>query len=405
MEEGIFVGWLKKDGEMISNGEALFTLESEKSAQDIESTDSGTLHIPAYSPHPGATVKVGQVIGYLLGKDEAVDSVRTSGNQPSGQQENDGEISSDLGLPVSPTNPIPAKTQIAETGKIPASSPRARRQAARLGVDLARVQGSGNKGRITETDVLKAATSQNNSASRDGESKKAAVVTSNVSTMRRNIAERTSLSFSQIPHFYLHAEVDATELIRTREHLVAFLEKESGVRITLTDFLLRAQVAALRGFPAANAVWQNDGIVTYSNIDVGVVVGLPEGLVIPVIRAAQKLSFVELARERARLVETVRQGKFDAEMVSGGATSISNLGTTRTDEFAAIIAPHQSSMLAVGRAAPRPYVVKDRLEIRTTIRLCLSMDHRVLDGGPAAEFLGKIVERLENPKLLVEAGE
>jgi pyruvate dehydrogenase E2 component (dihydrolipoamide acetyltransferase) len=179
------------------------------------------------------------------------------------------------------------------------------------------------------------------------------------------------------------------------------VEQECGVRITLTDFLLRAQAMALREFPAMNAVWQNDRLVNYTDVDIGVVVGLPDGLLIPVIRATQRLSLVQTAKERVRLIEGVRAGRFSAETLAGGATSISNLGTTRIDEFAAIIAPHQSSMLAVGRAAQRPYVVAGRLEVRTTLRLSLSVDHRVADGGPAAEYLGKLVELLENPATLV----
>jgi pyruvate dehydrogenase E2 component (dihydrolipoamide acetyltransferase) len=224
-----------------------------------------------------------------------------------------------------------------------------------------------------------------------------------ISTMRRNIAERTAFSFSTIPHFYLRTEVDATELVALREHLVGVLEKECGIRITLTDFLLRAQAIALREFPAANVVWQDNKVIQYHNSDVGLVVGLPDGLVIPIIRAAQNLSLVQLARERSHLVSEVKSGRFNAEMTAGGAASVSNLGTTRTDDFSAVIAPHQSSMLAVGRAARRPYVVNGSLEIRTTLRLCLSVDHRVLDGGPAAEFLGKIVELIESPKTLVAA--
>jgi pyruvate dehydrogenase E2 component (dihydrolipoamide acetyltransferase) len=218
--------------------------------------------------------------------------------------------------------------------------------------------------------------------------------------MRRSIAERTALSFATIPHFYLRAEVDATELIRMREHLVAVIDQEYGVRVTVTDFLLRAQALALRDFPAANAVWQNDSLVRYGDVDVGVVVGLADGLLIPVIRGVDQMTFVQLAKERVRLVEAVRTGKINATMLSGGASSLSNLGATRIDEFAAIIAPHQSSMLAVGRAAPRPFVVDGHLEARTTLRLCLSVDHRILDGGPAAKFLGYIAELIENPSRL-----
>jgi len=401
MDEGVFTGWLKKDGDLVKSGEPLFTLEGEKSAQDIESTDTGKLQIPKDAPPAGATVKVGQVIGYLVAENETA----TPNSAPT------------IPAPKNNHPPAPPKAQAApaidgessrevkspDTIHEPAITPRARRRAKELGVDLKAISGSGNAGRIVEEDILKAAGSQSKPAAQPQKIDGVPGALTVVSTMRRNIAERTAASFSQIPHFYLRAEADATELIALREHLVGVLEKECGVRITLTDFLLRAQAIALRDFPDANAVWQNNGLMRYTDSDVGLVVGLPEGLVIPIIRAVQKLTLVQLAKERARLVAEVKAGHFNAEMTTGGASSISNLGTSRTDDFSAVIAPHQSSMLAVGRAAARPYVVDGNLQIRTTLRLCLSVDHRVLDGGPAAEFLGRIVELIENPRALVEA--
>jgi pyruvate dehydrogenase E2 component (dihydrolipoamide acetyltransferase) len=291
---------------------------------------------------------------------------------------------------------------MAEEPQSTTSSPRARRRANQVGVDLNQLQGSGDHGRIIERDVLQASIRGSVSHGTTQESKPVATVVGQVSSMRRGIAERTALSFSQIPHFYLRMEADATELVKMREHLVAILEKECGVRITLTDFILRAQAKALGEFPAANAIWKDNGVVKFTDADVGVVVGLPDGLMIPVIRAAQNMSLVQIARERTSLVNAVRGGRYMPEAVSGGASSLSNLGASRTDEFTAIIPPHQSSILAVGRAAPRPYVVNSHLEIRTTLQLCLSMDHRVLDGGPAADFLGKIVELLENPNMLIK---
>jgi pyruvate dehydrogenase E2 component (dihydrolipoamide acetyltransferase) len=404
MDEGNFVGWLKQDGEPVKSGEPLFTLESEKAAQDIEATDSGVLRIPKDAPQPGDVVKVGQCIGYLVAENETVESGATPAQGLSAQKETTGDAAPEFGavLPISESRP--AKDLPPAIAAASAISPRARRRAAELGVDATRLPGSGRTGRIIEADVLKAAASQGTATLSSLTPKAAPASGGQVSIMRRNIAERTALSFATIPHFYLRAEVDATELVKMREHLLEVVERECGVRLTVTDFLLRAQALALRDFPAANAVWQENNLVRYTDADVGLVVGLPDGLLIPVIRAAQNLSLVQLAQERARLIEAARTGRFNAELLAGGATSLSNLGTTRTDEFAAVIAPHQSSMLAVGRAAPRPYVADGRLEIRTTLRLCLSVDHRVLDGGPAAEFLGRIVELLEAPQALVEAG-
>lgn len=395
MEEGNFLGWLKKDGELVKCGEPLFTLESEKAAQDIEATDNGVLRIAKESPQAGTVVAVGQRIGYLLVENEVVEGETTPLKEPAAQQEK----------PSAPTplvDPsIPIREASSEKSAAPATSPRARRRAAELGVDATRLQGSGRTGRVIEADVLKAAPGQGATAIPSGVIEGEPTRAGQVSMMRRSIAERTALSFSTVPHFYLRVEVDVTELVKMRERLLKEVERESGARITMTDFLLRAQALALRDFPAANAIWQENSIVAQADADIGLVVGLSDGLLIPVIRAAQNLSLVQIAEERARLVEAVRSGRFNAAMLAGGVTSLSNLGTKRIDEFAAVIAPPQSSMLAVGRAAPRPCVVNGRVEIRTTIRLCLSVDHRVLDGGPAADFLGRIVELLEAPEVLV----
>lgn len=401
MEEGIFGGWLKKDGDVVKAGESIFTLENEKAAQDVESTDAGILQIPKDSPEPGETVIVGRVIGYLLGEKGAAKVEEEPSKGPTSKMavhQAAEETFAAGDLPDSQSNRVASIMP----RKDAAVSPRARRRAAELGVETGRLQGSGTSGRIIEADVLKAVESKEGKAIPSAATNTSSAVSSPVPLMRRSIAERTTFSFSHIPHFYLRAEADASMLIALRELLVGPMQKQHGVKITLTDFLLRAQALALRQHPAVNAVWQDNGILNYTDADVGLVVGLPQGLVIPVMRAAQRLSFVELAKERERLVRVVREGKFTPDMVAGGATSISNLGTTRADEFAAIIAPHQSSMLAVGRAVPRPYVVNHRVEVRTTIRLSLSVDHRIIDGAPASDFLGNIVELLENPNVLVE---
>lgn len=215
--------------------------------------------------------------------------------------------------------------------------------------------------------------------------------------MRRSIAQRTAESFSKVPHFYLRREVDATALLEYREQLLPEIEKATGLRLTLTDLLLRAQALALQDSPHANAIWQDSEVVPWPACDIGLVVGLEGGLIMPVIRSAHAGGLAELVKQRAMLVEAARTGKLSAEAMQGGASSLSNLGNNCADEFAAVIAAPQSSMLAVGRAAARPFVVDGQLVVRTTLKLCLSVDHRVMDGGPAAKFLGRIVELVEHP--------
>ena len=219
--------------------------------------------------------------------------------------------------------------------------------------------------------------------------------------MRRAVAAKVAESFATVPHFYLRSEVDVTSLVQLREQNLEAIEKCCGVRPSLTDFLLRAMALALRDCPQANRIWQNDAIVQLPSVDVGLVIQVGDGLMVPIIQNADRLGLAELARQRIKLAEIVRSGKTPADLFQGGATSLTNLGKHRVDEFAAIISPPQSSMLAVGRLAERPAAYEGRLCLRQTMHLTLSVDHRVMDGVPAAEFLDRIVELLEKPLLLL----
>jgi len=403
MEEGNFTGWLKKEGEAVKAGEPLFTLESEKAQQDVEATDGGVLKLQPDSPNAGDVVKVGQVIGLLLAETESngggtARAASRSAASSGATATPDDRLAEREPAARSASSTTTPDGEVAEAGveltarSAPAISPRARRRAAELGVHIRKLKGSGPAGRITEEDVVKSAASAPNAAPASA---------MKTSIMRRLIAQRTATGFATIPHFYLRAEVDATALVRLREDLLPEIESATGVRLTLTDFLLRAQAMALRGFPAANCIWMADTLVPLPACDVGLVVGLDEGLMIPVVRSAHEGDLASLAKQRATLVAAAKAGQLTQEQMQGGATSLSNLGNSAVDEFAAVISPGQSSMLAIGRAAPRPFAVAGKLAVRTTLKLCLSVDHRVLDGAPAAEFLGRIVELLEAPDKLL----
>jgi pyruvate dehydrogenase E2 component (dihydrolipoamide acetyltransferase) len=388
MDEGVFVGWLKKDGDAVRAGEPLFTLEGDKAAQEIEAVDSGILRIPPNAPKAGDTVTVGTPLGYLMGETESVapaDAGR-SGLSQDAEERSAAPVGAVIGVATAT-----ASAGQGELGPAPGEviiSPRARRRAEELGVDYRRLKGSGSSGRIVEEDVLAAARQER---------------APGPATMRRTIAQRTADSSARVPHFHLTTEVDATALLALRARLLPQIEQAVGIRLTLTDLLLRAQAMALRDCPRANAIWLDNQVAHFSACDVGLVVGLDDGLLVPILRAADSRGLAELAQQRRSLVEAARAGQLPPEATQGGATSLSNLGTTVVDEFAAVIAPSHSSMLAVGRAAARPFVVDGQLAVRVTLKLCLAVDHRVLDGGPAAGFLGRIVDRIERPAAL--AGE
>jgi pyruvate dehydrogenase E2 component (dihydrolipoamide acetyltransferase) len=278
-----------------------------------------------------------------------------------------------------------------------------------LGIDPQTVAGSGPGGRIVEADVHRAqqaatarpATSSASSKGAMAQPRAASsLVPTGTSTMRRAIAQFTTIS-ATVPQFQLKAEVDVTALTVLREQLLERIEADTRVRLSYTDLLLHAQALALAHTREACALWKDGGLEPVDSIDLGLVVSVPGGLLIPVIRNVDRLGLGELAAERSALVAAARAGKLAGDRLGGGIASLSNLGNGRVDEFSALLAPPQNSILAVGSLAHRPFVVDGQLVVRPTMKLTLSADHRVMDGALGAELLGRIVEMLERPALLL----
>jgi len=265
------------------------------------------------------------------------------------------------------------------------ATPRARRLARREAIDLHAVRGTGLGGRILEKDVVLAA----------GQGQRQTVTTS---PMRRVIARMTQESFATIPHFYLHAEVDASELLQVLNRY----SRTAEPRVSLTDLLLQAQARALAECPYLNVLWVEPGIRQLSGLAIGLVVSAPRGIHVPVIKAPHEMDLPALAALRCRLVEQCRAGRMAPEGCVGGsaagesATSLSNLGRGRVDRFLPVIHLHQSSMLSVGCLAERPWVLNHQLSVRPTLRLTLAVDHRVCDGAPAATYMEVLCRQLES---------
>jgi len=273
------------------------------------------------------------------------------------------------------------------------SSPRARAAMNRLGIDSHSISGTGPAGRIVESDVLLFSIEKPNLP-------EPPPVHLPASGMRAAIARKTAESFATIPHFYLKAEVEVSALIQLKNELGPEFEQMAGVRLSLTDLLIRAQAMALHRCPTANAIWQEGNVVSLSETNVGLVVSIPGGLLIPVISNAGSISLANLGKTRFGAAEEARAGRcLNPQMTC--ATSLSNLGRGAIDEFSAVIPLGQSSILAVGNTKNRAWDVDGRIEARPTVKLTLSADHRVLDGQPAAEYLDAIVSYLSSPLVLL----
>ena len=265
------------------------------------------------------------------------------------------------------------------------ASPRARQAMQAAGIDPAKVRGSGPGGRIVVADVAGAAAVDS----------PAPQFSDRLSPMRRAVARATTAS-AAIPQFRLHAELDARPMVQARALLLTLVQQETRARLSFTDFLLLAMGLALVDNPAANAIWLDGDIVRLPDANVGLLVSLDDGLLLSTLTGLDRVELGELAKRRAAAVASARSGHVGSSSLRS-ATSLSNLGTTRVDDFSAVVFPPQSSILAAGRITERPWAAGGHLVVAPTLRLTLTVDHRVLDGAPAAQFLGRIVHYLEEP--------
>jgi pyruvate dehydrogenase E2 component (dihydrolipoamide acetyltransferase) len=389
MEEGTILHWRKKPGDQVTQGETILEIETDKVTVDVESPAAGVLGA-LLSPE-GVTVPVGQVITHVLAPGERAPA---AGLAPAAAE---GAVEA-TAVQKAAASETPVAVASASARRAVPASPIARRLAAELGVDLNSVVGSGPQGRIMEEDVRRAAEAAKLPAQPHVAAREPA---SPLSGIRKIAAERLTHSFTTAPHFYLCVEADAASLTKMRERLLAPIQEKAGVRITVSDLLVKIVARAIEEHPEVNAVWDGGGVRSLSTVDIGLAAATERGLIVPVLREANRKSLVQLARERHALVEKARAGNLSLQDVEGGSFTITNLGTFAVDQFNAIINPPQSAILAVGRIKERPFGVEGQLVLRPTVILTLSIDHRVLDGAQAAQFLSRVVALIEEPYLLM----
>ena len=373
MEEGTFLGWLRKDGDAVRAGDPLFTLEGEKAAQDVEAVEDGILRIAPTAPGPGAVVSVGAVIGHIVRPGEAPPDV----------------------APASAANHAPPTLAIAPPAtatappyrKRPRSSPLARRIAREMGVDWKALQGSGSSGRIRKVDVL-AATRE------DGPRLASSARSIPVGPARRTIAARMVESSRLTAPVTLTTTVDATNLVNLRDQ---FRSADPADVPSYSDFIVKLTALALRGHPLLNARWEGDRIDLASEINVGIAVDTEAGLLVPVIQGAGEMGLRQVAARSRDLIARARAGSLKAAEMQGGTFTVTNLGAFGIEAFTPIINLPECAILGLGRIARGPAMVGDRIEARERLTLSLTFDHRVVDGAPAAQFLRDVARRIENP--------
>ncbi len=380
MTEGTVSEWIKKPGETVEKGEFLFTVSTDKADMEVESMAEGTLS--EIVVEAGKAVPVGTVIAYLQKAGaETVSAEQSTETAERSLVPEPAQVAGKVSFPQ-----IEASGRDRVRRKTPAASPRARRAARELGVDLASVQGTGTAGRIVEEDVRRAA--QMTPPEESG-----------AKTRRRQlIAGKMLESVQTIPHFTVSVEANAEVLLARLESLKGTAKDSTGVKLTVTDLLLKALAMGLIEVPGMNAAWKEGEIRPCNGVNLALAAATEEGVVGPVIHDVDKLEVGTIAQRRSDLVDKARRRRLSLRDLEGGVGTLSNLGMYQIDQFQAIITPGQSFVLAVGQIRQRPWVEGAALTVRPTIILSLSVDHRVADGAVGAEFIRKVANLIEHPE-------
>jgi pyruvate dehydrogenase E2 component (dihydrolipoamide acetyltransferase) len=397
MEEGTFSEWLKDDGDFINVGDMLFVLEGEKATEEIETFDEGILHIPADAPQPGETVVVGQLLGYLLEKDEPAPLERQTIVAEAAPRE------------VAPASLTSSGTRQDSQRRAPRHvvTPRARRAARELGIDCAGIQGTGRDGRIRERDVRQAVqiTALGANDPHAGAEPQGTMI--RISSIRRSIARRMHDSARNTAPVTLSTKLNATNLVNLRRQFKAADQpsiKASGTAAPdgshapgYAAIIVKLTAVALQQHPQLNAQWRDDGIFIPDAVHVAVAVDTDEGLLAPVLRDVAQAPLREVASRLRSLAARAAAGELTAKEMRGATFTVTNLGMYGVDAFTPIINPPQCAVLGVGRIVREPAVLGEVIAACDMMSLSLSFDHRIVDGAPAARFLDTLRDCIENP--------
>ncbi|WP_049628114.1 dihydrolipoamide acetyltransferase family protein [Bacillus sp. JFL15] len=383
MKKGEVSVWNKKVGDPVEKGESIASINSEKIEMDIEAPESGTLlHIKVKE---GEGVPPGTAICYIGENGEEVREKETPA------PENEGK-------PQAEPENIPAPKAGQKRKHRVKISPVARKMAEKAGLKVDTLNGTGPGGRIVKADVIKAmkteAEPQSSVQTTQPEGKPA-------SAMRKVIADRMHKSLQNSAQLTLTMKADITELLKWQRQLADSAKKRSGVKLTVTHFVSRAAVLALKQHPELNSSYQEERIITYPYVHLGMAVSLENGLVVPVIRDAEKLSFLELADHISTSARRAREGNASGDDLRGSTFSITNLGGYGVEHFTPILNPPEAGILGVGASYETPVFKGDELVKSTILPLSLTFDHRVCDGAPAADFLKTVKTLLEEPAGLI----
>jgi pyruvate dehydrogenase E2 component (dihydrolipoamide acetyltransferase) len=392
-ETGKLVSWKKKEGEQVTKGEMLLEVETDKAVVEIEASGDGVLS--GVTAKEGDVVPVGHTIAWLLKPGEPL----PAGGGPHAQTGR----KMDAAPAAAAISAAPAAAEPASSAGV-RISPKARRLAREHGVDITKLKGSGPGGEILADDITAAAARAGAGAAGATPAQSApgpvSADSGAVTSIGRIMAERTTQSWTSVPHFFLARDVDASKLNATRERLIPLIERSHDVKVTHTDLLVTAVSRALRQHPRMNGSWTNNTVTLNAEVNVALAMAVENAVVTAVIRNSDKQPLGAIAKRRKELSERARTGKLQPADITGATFTISNLGMFNVDAFTAIIVPPQAGILAVGAIASRVVAIDGMIGVRPMMTLTLSSDHRLVDGARAAQFLHDVVLALADPDAL-----
>ena len=416
MTTGTLVNWLKKEGDPVANGDMIAEIETDKATMEVECFEDGVL-LKRYC-EAGDEVAVGDPIAAVGEKgEEAPDGKSSSGSvsdkEPEAKSKDDEKVEESSEKATDQASPAPESSATDKGGdKRIKASPLAKKIAAEKGIDLAKVKGSGPGGRIVKADVLDTKPDQATSPAKEAQQEQALLSATleeldiPVTNMRKSIGKALVASKTQAPHFYLQIEVDGAPLAKFRAELNAKLAdlppEKGGIKFSVNDLTLKAAAATVLRVPAINRSWEGDTIRQHGNVHLAFGVAIDDGLVTPVIRAAETKGLRAISAEAKVLIKKARDRKLTPDEMSGSTLTVTNLGMFGISDFYGIINPNNAAILSIGATIKKPIVNEhDEIVIGQTMKVGLSGDHRTIDGAVGAQYLQALKEILETPALML----
>ena len=396
MEYGVILKWLKKEGDEIKKGDSVVEIFGEKNEFELEAPNDGVLLKILCDVND--EIPISEPIAFIGAKGEKTPDIKPKklnapSTSPASAQTSTSEVS------AAKVEIAKAKPRVGEKrlpgGNIKAS-PRAKKKAKELGVDLAYITGTGPDGRIVEKDVIATKdASPQMTISDDRKVRKVETLT----PLRRTIARRMTQS-AQNPHITMITEIDMTEVVGLRKELNQRVEKAHGIRVSFNDIIVKAVADTLEKFPKFNATLVGNDLHLFDDINIGVAMATDEGLIVVTVRGANKKSITEIAIETKEKGQRVKKNEITPEELTGSTFTVSNLGPFQVDLFIPVINPPETAILALGQIKKKPVVIDDMIAVRSMMMASCAVDHRVLDGAPAGQFLAALKETLESPFMM-----